>query len=438
MPPHDASPVTETAGCDVIIVGAGPVGLLLGNLLGRAGLRVIILEKRTGPLAHSAAIGITPPSLHILSKLGLERVFMDRGVKVRDCIVHGESGRLGCASFRDIPDKFRWVLSLPQSVTLALLQQNLAEFPSVTLHSGVEVTGVEESGDCAIVNVVPHHADSAPQRLSARWVVACDGARSLVREQLGIAAPGKTYPCHFLMGDFVERTSLGDEAHLFFMADGAVESFPLPNGLRRWIVQTPEFMQPAPPGYISEIVKRRAGIILPPDDQTNESAFTPRRFDCSHYHQGRIVLCGDAAHGMSPIGGQGMNTGFADAEFLAGILPAIVQRGEASRPLLDAYERFRRKAARSASVRAEWGMWFGTWRGRLRSRLRDFVIRNIICRWPVAPRMGPLYAMLTIPFNTVERVPLRLWPTYELGVQRYGVFSADKPSGSNPSPSHAD
>src|SRR4029079_325468 len=99
MPSLDASPVTEASECDVIIVGAGPVGLLLGNLLGQAGLRVIILERRTGPLAHSAAIGITPPSLHILSKLGLEHAFMESGVKVRDCIVHGESGRLGCVSF---------------------------------------------------------------------------------------------------------------------------------------------------------------------------------------------------------------------------------------------------------------------------------------------------------------------------------------------------
>jgi 2-polyprenyl-6-methoxyphenol hydroxylase-like FAD-dependent oxidoreductase len=109
---------------------------------------------------------------------------------------------------------------------------------------------------------------------------------------------------------------------------------------------------------------------------------------------------------MSPIGGQGMNTGFADAEFLAGILPAIIRRGEVSGPLLDAYQHFRRKAARTAIFRAEWGMWLGTWRGRLRSRLRDFVIRDILCRWPVAPRMGPHYAMLTIPFNTLERVPL--------------------------------
>src|SRR5215207_3801969 len=108
---------------DVIIVGAGPVGLLLANLLGQRGLRIAILEKRTEPIAHSAAIGITPPSLHILSKLRLEHDFQQQGVKVRDCILHGESGELGCVSFRDIPDKFSWILSLPQSCTIALLQQ---------------------------------------------------------------------------------------------------------------------------------------------------------------------------------------------------------------------------------------------------------------------------------------------------------------------------
>jgi 2-polyprenyl-6-methoxyphenol hydroxylase-like FAD-dependent oxidoreductase len=390
---------------DVIIVGAGPVGLLLANLLGQRGLRIAVLERRTEPIAHSAAIGITPPSLHILSKLGLDHAFLQQGVQVRDCILHGESGRLGGVSFRDIPDKFTWILSLPQRDTIALLQQKLVEFPTVTLVAGAGVTRVVQSGTEVSVDFAESDSCAPPQRLTASWVVACDGARSTVREQLGIAAPGKTYPCHFVMGDFVERTKLGDEAHLFFKADGSVESFPLPQGLRRWIVQTDEPMQDASAGFISEIVKARTGIALSPGDQTNESTFTPRRFNCERYHSGRVILCGDAAHGMSPIGGQGMNTGFADAEFLAEVLGAVIQKDHAPAPLLDAYQRFRRKAARAAIFRAEWGMWFGTWRGKGRSRIRDFVIRNLMCRRPIAPHMGPFYAMLTIPFNTLERVP---------------------------------
>lgn len=404
MPAAPAS--TSTPDCDVIVVGAGPVGLLLACFLGQARLRVVVLEKRTAPIPHSAAIGITPPSLHILAKLGMEGEFLTRGVQVRDCIVHGESGRLGCVSFRNIPDKFRCVLALPQSSTISLLQQKLADFPDVSLHMGVEVTDVTSSGDAATVVCRRSGTEDAPRRITARWVVACDGSRSRVREIAGIRAPGRTYTRHFIMGDFVDRTDLGDEAHLFFKAEGSVESFPLPQGLRRWIVQVPEPVRRAPEGFIAEAVRRRTGMVLSPQDQTNESAFTPRRFNSRNYHRGRIILCGDAAHGMSPIGGQGMNTGFADAEFLAEILPAILQRGEPPAPLLAAYNRFRRKAAGTAIFRAGWGMWLGTWRGQVLSRLRDFLIRDVMCRWPLAAHMGSFYAMLTIPFNTLERVPL--------------------------------
>ena len=277
---------------------------------------------------------------------------------------------------------------------------------------GVEVVGVTSSGDAATVECRRSDAEDKPLRITARWVVACDGSRSRVREIAGIRAPGRTYARHFVMGDFVDRTDLGDEAHLFFKAEGSVESFPLPQGLRRWIVQTPEPVRHAPEGFVAGVVKRRTGFDLSSQDQINGSAFTPHRFNSERYHRDRIILCGDAAHGMSPIGGQGMNTGFADAEFLAEILPAMLQRGEPPALLLAAYNRFRRKAAGSAIFRAEWGMWLGTWRGRMLSRVRDFLIRDLMCRWPLAAHMGPFYAMLTIPFNTLERVPLA--PQFQL------------------------
>jgi 2-polyprenyl-6-methoxyphenol hydroxylase-like FAD-dependent oxidoreductase len=403
---HQASTPSGNGAHDVAIVGGGPVGLLLANCLGQSGLRVIVLERRIEPLAHSAAIGITPPSLHILERLGLLHDFLRQGVKVRDCFIHGMSGRLGCVSFRDIPDKFPWVLSLPQSATVALLQQRLADYPSVTLRLGVEVAFVEQQDEGVIVGYHDRDcAKEAPHTILARWAVGCDGARSAVRELLGVRAVGKSYARHFVMGDFVDRTRLGDEAHLYFKPEGSVESFPLPSGLRRWVVQTAEPMRHVPPAFISHVVKARTGFDVPQKDQLNESTFTPRRFDASRYHVGRVVLCGDAAHVMSPAGGQGMNTGFADAEFLAEVLSAVLLRKAPAAPLLASYERCRRAAARTAILRAEWGMWLGTWRGRLRSRFRDFFIRRIMCRWPMAPHTGPFYAMLTIPYNTLERVP---------------------------------
>jgi 2-polyprenyl-6-methoxyphenol hydroxylase-like FAD-dependent oxidoreductase len=114
---------------------------------------------------------------------------------------------------------------------------------------------------------------------------------------------------------------------------------------------------------------------------------------------------------MSPVGGQGMNTGFADAEFLAWALDQMLLGNEAPEPLLKAYSRYRRRSAASAIRRAHWSMWLGTWRGRARSAARDFIIRNLFCRGPLARRMGSLYAMLNIPYNSLERVPVsRLIP----------------------------
>lgn len=375
---------------DVIIVGGGPVGLLLACLLKKQGLRLRVLEKRTQPIAHSAAIGITPPSLQILNKLGMTGEFIDAGLKVRDCFVHGQGGKLGCVSFRDIPDEHRFILALPQVTTIALLQKHLgAEF----IESGCEVTGLSQHDDHCLVQ-------TSAGEFRSRFVIGCDGARGRVREFIAMRAPGRSYDCHFVMGDFTDRTNFGDEAHLFFTATGSVESFPLPGGQRRWIVQTDRRLDSPPKGLVSYLAHLRTGISVSSADQVNESVFTPRRFNCDRYYDGRVILCGDAAHGMSPIGGQGMNTGFADAEFLA---EALSHRDPLT--LLPAYNRFRRKAAKTAIFRAEWGMWLGTWRGRWLSMLRDVILKFLLCQGPIARRMGPFYAMLTIPFNTLARVP---------------------------------
>lgn len=375
---------------DVVIVGGGPVGLLLGCLLKRQGVRFRVLERRAELLAQSAAIGITPPSLQILGKVGLAEEFIGAGVKVQDCVVHGESGRLGGVSFREIEHEHRFILSLPQVVTVGILQRCLgAEF----FEAGCEVSEVWQVGDRCEVRL------GDERMMTARFVVGCDGSRSRVRECLGVRTPGGAYGCHFVMGDFVDHSDLGDEAHLFFTETGAVESFPLPGGQRRWIVQTEEHREPATRGFISEMIRQRTGMDVAAVDQVNESPFSPRWYHCERYYDGRVILCGDAAHGMSPIGGQGMNTGFADAEFLAAVLCS-----DDPLAMLPEYERFRRKAVKAATARAEWGMWFGTWRGKARCVLRD-VILKLLCRGAMARRLAAFYAMLTIPFNTLEKVP---------------------------------
>lgn len=392
------NPSPSAPDCDVAIVGAGPVGLLLANLLGPTGLKVVVLEKNLAPPSHSRAIGITPPSLEILGSVGLADAFVVRGVKIQDVHVHGISGQIGICSFRELPGAHSYILSLPQQQTLSLLEQHLRLTPNVALLRGREVAQVESAGEQVTVGFT----ESAP-KMTARFVIACDGWRSPIRQQLQIPVRERRYGCHFVMGDFIDSSGMAEEAHLFFTPDGAVESFPLPGGIRRWIVQTPGPLLMIPRGYISRIVQQRAGIVLDAASQLNHSTFNPQRLDCASLYRGRVILCGDAAHAMSPIGGQGMNVGFADAEMLAGLLPGMVRGAGDHAEKLERYEQERRRAARIAANRAAQGMWLGTWTGGSASWLRDVILGGVLLQGPFARLMASRFAMMDVPRGIVTK-----------------------------------
>jgi 2-polyprenyl-6-methoxyphenol hydroxylase-like FAD-dependent oxidoreductase/protein-S-isoprenylcysteine O-methyltransferase Ste14 len=397
QPTEPAAVSTEPLEHEVAIVGGGPVGLLLACLLGQRGIRVLVLEKAVKREAWSQAIGITPPTLQIMAKLGLDEAMIARGVKIRDCQVYGESGHVGVASFREIEGRHRFVLSLPQAITMELLDAEAARHPSVKILRGVEVTAKQQDAHGVTLTL---NGNGEGQTIRAGYVAACDGHRSRMRDLLKMRTSSKDYGCHFIMGDFEGDSGLGDDAHLFFTATGAVESFPLPGQRRRWIVQAHD-------GSIPALVQQRTGIQLEASAQLDQHAFGPRRLDCDQLYDGRILLCGDAAHVMSPIGGQGMNTGFADAEFAAEMLHAILRNDEAPEPLLAAYNRVRRRASSAAATRAAIGMGIGVWTGHWRSLLRDFIFRRLVFGGPFAGLVGPWFSMQSIPGGTLQKVSCR-------------------------------
>ena len=336
---HTNTPIT--------IVGGGPVGLLLACLLGRQGKEVRVIEKRTTLPESSMAIGITPPSLDILNLLGLKADFLAEGVLIQTARVYENQKPVGHLNFRNSENA---ILSFPQFGTINLLRKKMSEFKSVTFEEG-------------------RAFNENDFKQNKGWMIACDGARSPLRNLAGISGKQHGYGVQFIMADFPDHERLGPDARLYFSRDGAVESFPLPGQARRWIVQV---KGPSDLSILKQRVKAAAGVDLSDRKSGPLNPFSPRWFLADTYYQNNVILCGDAAHVMSPIGGQGMNTGFGDAMMLAELLTHPTQPG------LQHYTRQRQKAFRIASRRAAMGMWLGTRQGPMASVLRKQTLRALL------------------------------------------------------------
>lgn len=328
----------------ITIVGAGPVGLLLANLLGSEGRRVTVIEKHAKKPSGSMAIGITPPSLDILDQVNLRSSFLDKGVRIQRAYVFENRKKVGQLTF---PGPENAILSFPQSETLTLLEKNLQNFPSVSLTRGRLFTEEE-------------------LRDAKGWVIGCDGSSGTVRKMAKIKGHGHGYGVGFVMADFPDVEELGPDARLYFTKNGAVESFPLPGNRRRWIAQVPGNSGRRD---LRERVLSATGIDLKGRASSPLNSFAPKWFLADQYSKGNVILCGDAAHVMSPIGGQGMNTGFGDAAMLADLL-----NGQ-GRFTIDDYTRRRQKAFRISARRAAMGMWLGTRQGRISSYLRSATLK---------------------------------------------------------------
>ncbi|MBT1004069.1 FAD-dependent monooxygenase [Paenarthrobacter sp. DKR-5] len=368
---------------DVVIVGGGPVGLYLGILLLQRGLSIAVLEQRATAPAHSKAIGIHPPALEALDRAEVARDLVAAGVKIDRGVALSNGREIARLSFDRPGMQPPFILSVPQWRTEAVLERRLRALDPGALVRGARVGRVEHRSTHAVVS-----ADRAGslEKFEARFVIGADGARSAVRAGLGIRAPERVHPDAYLMGDFADPGTNRTTAVLHLEAAGVVESFPLPEGMRRWVVRMPSAVIGAAPEDLSAIVHARTGISPDPRTSTMLSSFTPRTTIARNSVQGRTVLIGDAAHEVSPIGGQGMNLGWLDAAALAPLLTAASARGSAGPGAADflRYEADRRRAALTAARRAHVNMLLGRPLPPDVVKARDALLRSLFGAPPVA------------------------------------------------------
>lgn len=331
-------------GADVIVVGGGAVGLFLGCRLAQLGMGVRVLERRPAPAPHSRAIGVHPPSLERLAVLGLAEKFVREGVRVTRGHAYAGTKHLGTLLFSSCPGPYPFILTLPQPRTEALLAARLDELSPQARFCGAEVVGLETTPNGVTVTL------QSGETLRCRFLVAADGKDSFVRQRVGVPFPGKRYPDTYVMGDFDDTTELGTDAGLYLTRTGLIESFPLPGGVRRWVAKTPQLAKEPTPELLGQLIRERLGVQVPVKTNKVISSFGVQRFLAERFTSGRVALVGDAAHVLSPIGGQGMNLGWLGAWRLADILVT----GES----LERYNAHRR-TARNATLRAEFNTVMG-------------------------------------------------------------------------------
>jgi 2-polyprenyl-6-methoxyphenol hydroxylase-like FAD-dependent oxidoreductase len=335
---------------DVLIAGAGPVGLLLATELSRDGVDVLLIERLTTRSFFCKALGVTPRTLEIFEDLGIAQDAIDSGVWLQ-----------GVSSFTDnVPGPSMDVPTDLPFGSLSLAQFDTERLLEACLHR----CGGSVSYGHALISFAAHAdgvraqvqgPDDQTHTIECRWLVGCDGAHSKVRATLGFEFAGGQYPQTFVLADLEVDWDLPRGRMYRFNAGtvgqsggAALAAVPVHGSPRRYRLSTvvPESAMNRSGDGTAETfstLEQIAALMTPllPKGAILSSLHWSSVYRVSHrivpaYAKGRVFLAGDAAHLHPPVGGQGMNTGLQDAHNLAWKL-TLVGRGLAGQPLLDSY-----------------------------------------------------------------------------------------------------
>ena len=338
---------------EVVIVGAGPVGLATALLLGRRGIPFILIAPEAVLATDLRASTFHPPTLDMLDEQGLAAPLIAQGLQspTWQIRIHesGERAEFDLSAIAaDTHHPFR--LQCEQSKLCALLLERIAAEGAGQLMLGDRVDAVTQDDEGATVLVRPADApeEADPVAIRARFVIGADGSRSVVRREAGIAFEGKTYPETTILATtsfpFHERLEGLSNVNYVWKKGGTFSLLRLPNLWRCSLY--PDGDESIEDGLRHESIARKLQEIAP-DERGHEildtRAYRIHMRIAEDYRRGRILLAGDAAHVNSPSGGMGMNGGVHDAFELVATLAEVLDGAPIE--LLDRYTRRRRPIA---------------------------------------------------------------------------------------------
>lgn len=358
------------ADVDVLVVGAGPVGLTAAAELRRHGVDCRIVDRLAAPEPYAKAIGVVPRTLEVWDSMGLVHGVLDAAVPHLAQLVFTD-GKAAPRVEMTLPPEIPYPFAmLPQYATERLLAEHLACF-GTEVERETELRSVETHPD--EVEAVLAHADGRTERLHARYVVGCDGAHSLVRKAAGLTFEGDALPEQYMIGDVELDWELPAghsmrSVHLDVngVMDDMLVCIPMPGVRRYWLSTLLPSAQAgdgdgssAPDGIglglgdgqgpdlgqIQAVLDRLSPEVTTASTLRWSSTFRTGHRLVDRYRNGRLFVAGDAAHINPPVGGQGLNTGVQDAYNLAWKL-ALTVRGLATDDVLESYHTERHPVAR--------------------------------------------------------------------------------------------
>lgn len=354
---------------DVLVVGAGPTGLITALVLARCGVDVQIIDAAPQPSDKSRALAVQARTLELLERLGLAEPLRRIGHVLPATNFHVDGRAILRVDLRArMPtDSAFEMLFVSQAEVEALLRRALGGC-GIDVQRGRRLIALQQHPDHLI-------AALEDGSLKASWIVGADGAHSTVRHELGLSFDGAPYPSDFLLGDVVLDADVDtDELHVFLARAGIAALFPMP-GTHTRVIAT----DPSPTGgalgldELAEKANAMAGRSWSLSDPRWLARFRLHHRSVPAYRHGRAFVAGDAAHIHSPLGGQGMNTGLQDGFNLAWKLAMVLRHG-LDEALLDTYHAERHPVGQRLLAFTDRGFSLATEDNQLVTGLRNLVL----------------------------------------------------------------